>query len=539
MDVAGDVDLREWNPDDAAVVVYNPAPFKRSEVVKVMLEIPAEWNCYTFEILDTDGTPLKYQVLETDKNNAQIIQNPNDVANVLHTRQYTIRLEVKDIPAMGYKTLKVRPLGYTRLTTPVTMLKKPQVMENEYLRVSVNSNGTFNVLDKESDKLYEGLGFFKDTGEIGNPWEHHVPERDETFTTLNEKATITLLHEGELEAAYKIVIDWALPEGRSLDEKSRSKHLNPCRIETVLSLRKGARTVDIETAVWNNSEDHYLQTGFPTNINAGYSYAQGQFDVVKRQVAKRDYSLYDEIPMTEHPMNSFVDLSDGKHGVAILNNGLKAYEASDDEQNTLYITLLRCFPLRICVTSDMQNYSNWDKGSQMLGKNVFKYAFMPHKGGWEDANVWGEAERFNLDFAIAQIAPTAHGKNALVHSFLELTTEKLNVPAIKRAEDNTGYVVRLFNPSDNTVKASIRLNNGLAPITKTQSPLERQKAEFELPPYGDKKWSAVKIVTLEELDAGRDAFGAPLPFPALSQKDDGFVDFEITGKKILTIKFEE
>jgi len=175
----------------------------------------------------------------------------------------------------------------------------------------------------------------------------------------------------------------------------------------------------------------------------------------------------------------------------------------------------------------------------MLGKNVFKYAFMPHKGNWEDANVWGESERFNLDFSVAQIAPTAHGKNALAHSFIELTTEKLNISAVKRAEDNTGYVVRLFNPSDNTVKAAIRLNNGLAPITKTQSPLERQKAEFELPAYGGKKWSAVKIVTLEELDAGRDAFGAPLPFPALSLKDDGFVDFEITGKKILTIKFEE
>ena len=534
MDVAGDINLSGWDKNDAAVVIYNPAPFKRSEVVKIMLEIPAEWNCYTFEILDPDNNnaKLKYQVLETNKNNAQIIQNPNDVANVLHTEQYTIMLEAENIPAMGYKTLKVKPLGYTRLTTPVTMLKRPQVIENEYLRVSINSNGTFNTLDKENNKLYENLGFFKDTGEIGNPWEHNIPERDETFTTLNEKAEITLLREGELETAYKIVIDWALPEGRSLDEKSRSKHLNPCKIETVLSLKKGSRRVDLETSVFNNSEDHYLQVGFPTNIKAEYSYAQGQFDVVKRQVAKRDYSLYDEIPMTEHPMNSFVDLSDGEYGAAVLNTGLKAYEASDDEQNTLYITLLRCFPLRICVTSDMQNYSDWDKGSQMLGKNIFKYAFMPHKGDWEDADIWGESERFNLDFSVAQIAPTDHGKNPLTHSFIELTTEKLNISAVKRSEDNSGYAVRLFNPSDKTVKAGIRLNNGLAPLAKekVQTPLERQKAEFELPAYGVNKWSSVKLVSLEEKEAG---------LPEVYLKDDGFVEFEITGKKILTIKFGE
>jgi mannosylglycerate hydrolase len=526
MDVAGDIDLSGWNRDDAAVVVYNPAPFKRSEVVQVRLEVPAEWKSHGFKVLDTDGSALKYQVLGVVEKNAQIIQNPNDTANVLHSAQYTVQLEVKDIPAMGYKALKMQPQKYTRASTPVTMLTSPQVMENEYLRVSLNANGTFNVLDKENDKSYEGLGFLKDTGEIGNPWEHITPEQDETFTTLNEKADITLLREGELEVAYKIVLNWALPEGRSTDEKTRSKHLNPCRVETVLTLQKGARWVEIETTVDNNSEDHYLQAGFPTGINAEYAYAQGQFDVLKRPVAKPDYSLYDEIPMTEHPMNSFVDVTDGKHGAAILNTGLKAYETSGDGQNTLYISLLRAFPLRICVTQDMQDYSGWDKGSQCLGKNTFRYAFMPHKGNWEEANVWGESERFNLQFSVAQVAPTGHGKNPETHSFLELTTEKLHISAVKRAEDGSGYIVRLFNPSDEAVKASVRLGGGAAP-SAPQSPLERQKAEFALPAYGGKKWGGCKLVTLEEKEQSALAIGA-----------DGFVPFTITGKKILSVKFE-
>jgi len=528
IDVAGDIDLSGWNPDDAAIVVFNPAPFKRNEIVRVRVEVPAEWNSRSFQITDVDGSKLKYQVLSTNLQNAQIIQNPNDVANVLHTKQYSIQLEVKDIPAMGYKTLKMQPLGYTRPETPVTMLKKPQVMENEFLRVSINSNGTFNVLDKINDKLYDGLGFFKDTGEIGNPWERNIPERDEVFTTLNSNADIRLVHEGELEVVYKIAIDWALPEGRSLDEKSRSRHLNPCRIESLISLKKGSRIVEIETKINNQSEDHYLQVGFPTNIKAEYSYAQGQFDVLRRQIAKQDYSLYDEIPMTEHPMNSFVDITDGEFGVAILNTGLKAYEASDDEQNTVYLSLLRSFPLRICVTTDMQDYSQWDKGSQCIGENTFRYAFMPHKGDWEEADVWGESERFNLGLSVAQIAPTGHGKNPLVKSFLELTSERLNVSAIKRSEDDTGYVIRLFNPSDKTVNASIRLNGGFAPVRKIQSPVERQKAEYKLPSHNTKKWNKVMLVSLEELEAG---------LPKISQGSDGFVKFKITGKKILTIKF--
>ncbi|MBO5433768.1 MAG: hypothetical protein J6A43_06895, partial [Clostridia bacterium] len=305
-----------------------------------------------------------------------------------------------------------------------------------------------------------------------------------------------------------------------------SEHKLPVDIDSVVTLRKGARFVEIETTINNRCEDHYLQVAFPTGIKAEYADAQGQFDVVKRRIEKPDYSLYDEPPMTEHPMNSFVSISDGKYGVALLNTGLKAYEAADDEDNTLYLSLIRAYPLRICVTKDMQNYSDWDKGSQCIGVNTFHYAFMPHKGDWEEGNVWQESERFNLYLTAGQIAPTDHGKNPLSHSFLELKDEVLNVSAVKKSEDGNGYVVRLFNPSDKAVKTAIRLNKGIAPIEKAQSPVERQKAEFELPEYSGKAWAEAKLVTLEEKDV------APLTIDK-----DGFVEFEITGKKILTIKF--
>ena len=526
MDVAGDIDLGSFDKNDAAIVIFNPAPTKRSEAVKISVELPAEWKADSFKIVDADGNELKYQILATNMNNAQIIQNPNDVANVLHTQQYTIMLDVKDVPAMGYKTLKMQPLYHVRAKNPVTMKKNAQTMENEYLRVTINANGTYDVLEKETGKLFTSLGYFKDTGETGNPWEHIVPENDETFTTLNESAKITLLHEGELETSYKVVIDWALPEGRNMDEKTRSSHLKPFKIENIVTLKKGSRYLEVETTVDNQSEDHYFQVAFPTNIKAEFVHAQGQFDVVKRPIKRPDYSLYDEIPMTEHPMNSFVDISDGKQGVALLNTGLKAYEAADDECNTMYLSLLRSFPLRICVTSDMQDYSGWDKGSQCIGKNTFRYAFMPHSGDWEEGKVWTESDNFNLTFSAAQLAPTDHGKNALEHSFIELSDDTLSVSAVKRSEDGEGWIVRLFNPSDSAKTAKIRVNGGIAPIEKTQSPVERQLTEFELPEYSGKKWSEAKLVSLEEKDV------APLTLDG-----DGFAEFEITGKKILTFKF--
>jgi alpha-mannosidase len=151
---------------------------------------------------------------------------------------------------------------------------------------------------------------------------------------------------------------------------------------------------------------------------------------------------------------------------------------------------------------------------------------MPHKGDFEQGNVWKESERFNLHLNVAQLAPTAHGKNPLTHSFLTLKEEGLHVSAIKRAEDGNGYVVRLFNPSDETKTNALRLNNGVRPIEVSQSPLERQMAEFELPAYSGKKWEAATLITLEEKEIN-----------PLAINTDGYVEFEITGKKILTIKF--
>ena len=527
MDVAGDIDMSSWDANDMAVVVYNPAPFTRNEIFTANIEVPQEWKADSIQISDCNGNIIPFQLMGVDKESYQIIQNPNDTANVMPSSQYRVKMELSGIPSFGYKTYKVTPLYNVRGKNPKSMLVAAQTMENEFIRVGINSNGTLNVTEKNSGKEYNGIGFLKDTGEIGNPWEHITPENDEVYTTLNEKAVITMLHDGEMECSFKVDIDWSLPVSRSFDEKSRSAFMTPIKVINIITLRKGQKYVEITTNLDNTAEDHYLQVAFPSNIKATHVAAQGQFDVVMRPIAKYDYSKYDEIPMTEAPMNSFVDMSDGTNGIALLNTGLKAYEADDDAQNTLYLTLLRCFPLRICVTQEMQDYSKLEKGSQCLGKHSFRYAFMPHGGDWEAANVWQESERFNLELSAAQMTPNKNGKCPVEKSFVELKTGNLHVSAVKQSEDGTGWVVRLFNPSDKAVKNSIRVNGGSVAVSKTQSPIERQAMDFKLPDFNNSPWKSAKQATLEEI-----------PGQELNISADGWVDFEITGKKIMTFLFQ-
>jgi alpha-mannosidase len=371
--------------------------------------------------------------------------------------RYNAKVKFENIPPMGYRTFFVKPLKKFRAAKIENMVTGPRTMENEFISVTINANGTLTVTDKSNGKIYNEIGYFVDSSEIGNPWEHHTVANESRYTTLSEKAEVTLLYSGELETVFRVKINWALPEGRTKDDKARSPHLKPYTIVNTITLRRGQMWVEISTDIDNVVEDHYLQVAFPTNINSDTVMVQGQFDTIERSVIPPDPSLYDEKIQLEQPMNSFVDISDGKCGLALLNEGLKAYEASNDPARTISLTMLRCFPLRICVTQEMLDYSQTDKGSQCLGKHTFRYAVMPHIGNYEDAKVWQAADRFNLAFMAAQVGPTVHGTEPLSKAFLEVRPDIVPVSAVKRTE--SGHEISPPPPTAATTISSLPLRS--------------------------------------------------------------------------------
>jgi alpha-mannosidase len=265
---------------------------------------------------------------------------------------------------------------------------------------------------------------------------------------------------------------------------------------------------------------------FPTKVDSQTTIASTPFDVVERNMKLPDPGKYDEDLQTEHPMDRFVAIENGKAGVALLNEGLKAYEPHDDDDQTISLTMLRCFPLRICVTNlEMTDYSGRDNGSQCLGTHTFKYGFMPYAGSVESAGIWQAAERFNHDVRVAQIGPSDGGTQPLARSFLKVENDALHVSAVKQSEDGEGWVVRLFNPTGGTLSGKVSLNGGVVP-PKPQSPVERQATDHALPVATGRKWRQVRIVDLEELET------ATLPVDA-----DGAVRVDVTKKRIVTLEF--
>jgi alpha-mannosidase len=530
MDVAGSIDLSAYSPEHMALVVYNPAPFTRSEVTPLVIHAPKDWNADTLEITDQKHRKVRIQVRSRIDPAYKFVYSPNNVANTLELTRFDVLADFTDVPPMGYTTCLVKPVILPKpkyFEQPVSLLTGPQTMENEFLSVTINGNGTLGLRDKTTGKCYEGLGYFRDSGEIGNPWVHEAPPDDTIYTTLNEKATVCLVRDGALEASFKVVLNWALPESIGPDKKSRSSRLRPFIITNTVTLRKGQRWVDIVTEVENCIEDHYFRVSFPTGLKTDTVAVQSQFDVVERPIPLPDYTKFCEVLATDDPMNSFIDLSDGKAGMALLNEGLKAYGTQDDTQRTAHLTLLRGYALAICVTNiGFADYSNSDKGSQCLGKHSFHYAVMPHAGDWAEGKVWRASDQFTLALQAALIGPSKQGREPQQKSFIEMKTEGLPISAVKRSESDEGWVVRLFNPFAKEIKTAIRLNHGRTGPLTPMSPVERQQAGFDLPKDTGRPWKTVRAVTLEEL-----------PEKDLAIAADGWVAFTIAPKKILTLEF--
>ena len=526
MDIAGAIDLSARSPEEVAIVAWNPTPQRRTEVVDLVLDVPAELEAEDFDIVDEAGNIVATQRLQ-ELPKYTMVQSLNDCANVMQMRRHRLYAELSDVPPMGYRTFFVKPLAKKVRRAKRTMLTAPQTMENEHLAVTVQPNGALTVTHKATGRVWTDMGYFRDSSEIGNPWERHPVANDAVFTTLNARAAGSVVREGGLVTSFRVEIDWALPRGRSEDETHRHEDRVPYRIVNTVTLRRGQPWVEIVTELDNTAEDHYLQVSFPTGVKADHVTAQTPFDVVSRPIARPDPAPFGEEPQTEHPMDRFVDISDGEGGVALLNEGLKAYEAHEDESHTLSLTLLRCFPLRICVTAlEMTNYSQLDKGSQCLGPHTFRYALLPHAGDVYAAGLWQHAERFCHDLRLVQIAPTPHGSQPLAKSFLEVEPDSLHVSAVKQSETERGWVVRLFNPSECTISGRLRLSGGFAGPLATQSPVERVQASFALPAERGPRWPLARVVSLEEV-----------PEAELAVGPEGWVAFEIAAKKILTIEF--
>ena len=433
------------------IVAINPNFYERNEIVKAFIDVPAELDKKGFEIIDHKGNKLNFQI--ANKNDVEpVLEQLIDRPMFYKMKRYECYIELNDIPQFGYETLLINPAKSVKQASGKKLAKVSNelpVIENDFIKIHVNKNGSLNVADKINKTRYSDIAYFYDEGEEGHAWVH-TPVKP-FYNTLKEKPEITIIENGILNARISIKHKLKV-HANSLERKEKRGEKVKLSIELIVSLSKNSKRIDFEIITNNKAEDHRLRVMFPTDIEASSSYAEGQFDVVERSLDRPDTANWVEQPMYDYPLHNFVDLTDGTKGAAVLVSGLKEYEVLNDGRNTIALTLFRAFNY-VIQPSSKEDYS-FQKGSQCLGKQSCKIAFYPHDGNWEKGEVYKEALNFNNEIRLFQIGESK-GKLSAASSFFKIEPEELVFSCFKKSADNCSFILRIYNPTNNEISGKI------------------------------------------------------------------------------------
>ncbi len=471
-------DVKAGQKGDILLSVFNPLPFERSEIVSAAVETQRDLGAIRVSIADMDGKSAEVQASLREQGDL-MVQQPTDVPIPFFTDRFIVHFKADNIPAFGYKVFKVTP--ETGKIHPFgSMLTAPNSMENENLSVTFAKDGSFSVKDKATGAAYAGLHVFESCGDTGDPWVRRTPLDNPIVSSSGQPVRMSVQEAGSLLTSFRIEQDFMVPKAATQDLKARTKELTAVQIVSVVTLRKGARRVDIVTQVKNTAKDHRLRVLFPTGLKATTSQAGSQLDVISRDIHLEDTSQWVEPMPHTHPHRQFVDINDGRVGVGLATEGLMEYEVTDDPSRTMALTLIRAFQQRNSVRGI--EYPD-QKDSECQGEYEFRYSFCPHAGDWIKGEVLQEALRHNMPARSYQFGCSGHGKLPTEASFIKLEPSILAFSGIKRSENGKSVVVRFYNPTEKPVSGVL---STLFPMAKAQSLNMLEEVEGELPISGGK-----------------------------------------------------
>ena len=472
------------NDADMTFTAINTLPQKRKDTVIVKTYVPGG----KFAIIDEKGNDVDYTIIKsrdlTDYVLSQTIMlDPSRKFYVPdQVLEVTMAIKANDVPALGYVQYSIDTQKDSHKETA-----DKKVLENKYYTIEVEENGSLTIVDKANNVTYKNQGILVENGDDGDSFNYSPPRKDMEVFSNESKCTVKISGSYIYDQA-EIHFDMVVPA--DLDERAEGKVSVTMLVDMTVALRKDSKVIDFNVKVDNKGLSHRLCVLFDSQIVSAFNYADQQFGLIKRpnyyekemklymesmnnKTEKKagiqelanwanDQSTWQEPPISIEPTQSYVSLTDGKTGIAVIPQGVREYEVLDDSK--IRLTLFRTYgfmgkenliyrPGRASGERIIET-----PAAQLLKEMEFNFGFTSYAGDINDSDIDTLAKQYNTNLEVYTYAEFLNGRlifsqreiegqNAKIHSLFE-TEGNLVVSAVKKAEEDDGYIIRLYNGKD-------------------------------------------------------------------------------------------
>lgn len=351
------------NDADMTFTAINTLPQKRKDTVIVKTYVPGG----KFAIIDEKGNDVDYTIIKsrdlTDYVLSQTIMlDPSRKFYVPdQVLEVTMAIKANDVPALGYVQYSIDTQKDSHKETA-----DKKVLENKYYTIEVEENGSLTIVDKANNVTYKNQGILVENGDDGDSFNYSPPRKDMEVFSNESKCTVKISGSDIYDQA-EIHFDMVVPA--DLDERAEGKVSVTMLVDMTVALRKDSKVIDFNVKVDNKGLSHRLCVLFDSQIVSAFNYADQQFGLIKRpnyyekemklymesmnnKTEKKagiqelanwanDQSTWQEPPISIEPTQSYVSLTDGKTGIAVIPQGVREYEVLDDSK--IRLTLFRTY----------------------------------------------------------------------------------------------------------------------------------------------------------------------------------------------------
>lgn len=469
------------------LLVWNPLPFEIQEV----REFEVSTINPTFKLTWNDEE-VAYDVIDQHKENAAVLRR--DPSAMTDEHYYVTKIAVAiEMPALDWIQFDIVETNHSQKVATCAA----KTIENDLYKIEADAEG-LHLTDKITCQTYSNFLTVEDGSDEGDNYDYS-PAFHDWILNLDFNGQDVQAKCGEFLSELVIKGSWQLP--KDLNARQAQKCDGQVAYQLKLKLKKDNPAIDIHLSLDNQVYDHRLRLVVHTDVKAQYSYADTPFGIIKRPVVEehlKDWKTigYKEEPTSLRPMLHLANIHNDEKSYTFLGLGAKEFQVIGDKFDKLAVTILRGvgylgrpdmkrrpgdasgLQTKYVATPDSQLQGSYEFKGQLVIADTFdpqalqnEYARLGQDGLYYQTQTINEFTTPIEYFKINRHPQTIHHQQDFYLDQLQVVFSSL-----KLTESRSGYELRVYNASDQTVTAPGTLHFN-RPVSLTRLNLRGKRLE--------------------------------------------------------------